>query len=610
VNSLYNIDKMDNIGTGLIKEQNRGAFLFTRSLLFFCFGLFTAFSGMSQQQILQAESSNNASDYFHSGKQADIWYFGEHSGINFQDGIATPLTDQNVMTSFKSSAVISDSTGNLLFFTDGKSVWDRTLDTLPNAPTLDGNLGVTQSCIIIPQPGSSNMYYIFTVDVLAFLPDNSYETKGLEYSIVDMSLNNGLGNGTPQWNTPLLTPVCQKITAVHHQNGRDVWIITHKWNSDEFYAFLLDSTGLSSPVVSSAGGIQGGGFANQMNAYGYMKASPDGSKLALAISGNNNVELYDFDNASGIISYPQTYTFTIPGISPYGIEFSPDSRKVYTSLLQVNGNGPPTFPSRVYQFDLPMGMNTPVLIDSAVGIRLGGMQLGTDGRIYITRTASLIDRKDSLDVIYNPTRPGLNCNYNLLGNVPQSRFSLNGRKCIYGLPNVIQSYFNNPAFTYDNIYTNKTIHFKITNQSNIDNVLWHFGDGNTSTDLSPAHKYSQPGSYMVKLTEVFNGSNSMDSALIIIHPGLGVEDKTEHYKFGIYPNPSSGVVSIETNGFSNDITATITNVYGRKVTEFVIPSPEKGTTLTKKDFSAFAKGIYLVRFEGNSFNKTEKLIIE
>jgi len=175
---------------------------------------------------------------------------------------------------------------------------------------------------------------------------------------------------------------------------------------------------------------------------------------------------------------------------------------------------------------------------------------------------------------------------------------------------MIQSYFNIPAFTYDNTYTNQTIHFKITNQANIDNVLWHFGDGNTSTDLAPVHKYSQPGSYMVKLIEVFSGSSNMDSAQIIIHSGLGVEDNTEHRNIRIYPNPSGGVVTIETTGLLNDITTTVTDVFGRKISEFIIPCSGKGINLTKQDFSAFHKGIYLIWFESSSFNRTEKLIIE
>ena len=601
---------MKNLRTILLKKQNAGASLFKRPLLVFCFILISVLSVFSQEPPLNPGTRNIGSDYFHSGKQADIWYFGEHAGMKFQDGNAIPLTDQNVMTSFKSSAVISDSTGSLLFFTDGRRVWDRAFDTLPYAPRLDGDLGVTQSCIIVPQPGRSTIYYIFTVDVMAFMTDTTYETKGLEYSVVDMSLNNGFGNGTPQWNIPLLTPVCQKITAVYHQNGKDVWIITHKWDSDEFYAFLLNSNGLSNPVISNSGGIQGGGFTSQMNAYGYMKASPDGSKIALAVSGTNNVEVYDFDNSSGYVSNPQAYTFTVPGISPYGIEFSTDSRKVYTSLLQITGNGTPAYPSRIYQFDLPTGMSSPVLIDSAVGERLGGMQLGPDGRIYITRTITMINKKDSLDVIYNPTRMGLNCNYNLLGNVPQSRFSLNGRKCIYGLTNFIQSYFARPIFTHDSACYGQVTRFNITNKSNIESVYWDFGDGSTSNQMTPSHLYVQTGNFNVRLTESFNGYNYKDSALITIRSCVGIEEKTENSKFRIYPNPSNGLVSIETTGLLHDINATITDVYGRKISGFLIPGSKTGVTVTKKDFSAFNKGIYLIRFESNSLNKTEKIILQ
>jgi hypothetical protein len=452
-----------------------------------------------------------------SEKQADIWYFGEKAGIIFQDGVAAPLTDQDVMTSFKTGAVISDSTGQLLFFTDAKSVWDRTFTKMPYSPSLVGDLGVNQPCIIIPQPGHPNINYIFTVDVMAFRPDNTYETNGFNYSIVDLNMHGGLGDGTVNWNLPLLSPVCQKLTAVYHLNRKDVWIIVHRWDSDEFYAYLLDSQGLSDPVISEIGGVQGGGFTDQPNAYGYMKASPDGSRIALAVSGIRNVELYDFNNSSGAVSNPQTYTFNVPGVAPYGIEFSQDSRKVYTTLLQINGNGAPTFPSKVFQFDLAAGWNNPALIDSAVGIRWGGMQLGTDGRIYIARSVNLVNRKDSLEVIYNPTRPGLNCNFNLLSNVPQSRFSLNGRKCIYGLPNFLQSYFERPIFTHDSVCIGDVTQFNITNKANIDSVFWEFGDGATSNALSPVHLYSNAGTYKVRLTELFNGQPFRDSISLTIY---------------------------------------------------------------------------------------------
>jgi gliding motility-associated-like protein len=451
-----------------------------------------------------------------SERQADIWYFGEHAGIEFLDGTATPLTNQNVMVSYKSSAVISDSTGNLLFFTDAKSVWDRTFNKMPYSPSLEGDLGVSEPCLIIPQPGNSGLYYIFTVDVLAYMPDNTYETKGFEYSIVNMKSNNGLGNGTTTWNTPLLTPVSQKLTAVYHRNGKDVWIITHKWNSDEFYSYLLDSKGISNPVVSSAGPVEGGDYSSQTNAWGYMKASPDGSRIALAVSGTNAVELYNFDNSSGVVSNPQSYTFNYPDISPYGIEFSQDSRKVYASLLHLPGQVP-TKPSRIFQFDLNSGWSNPVQLDSIVGVRWGGMQLATDGKIYLSRTVNLVSRLDSLDVIYNPTRPGLECNFDKLNHVPNSLFYLNGGKSTYGLPDFMQSYFQRPIFTHDSVCFGDVTRFNITNKSNIDSVFWEFGDGSTSNQLTPTHLYANTGNYKVRLTEKFNGKSFPDSVNLTIY---------------------------------------------------------------------------------------------
>jgi gliding motility-associated-like protein len=260
----------------------------------------------------------------------------------------------------------------------------------------------------------------------------------------------------------------------------------------------------------------GGGYSDQNNAVGYMKTSPDGSKLALAISGLNTIELYDFDNSTGRFSNPGSYTTTDHGISPYGIEFSSDSKKLYVTLLQLVGNGPANFPSKIYQFDLSIGFINPVLIAANHGIRNGGLQLATDGRIYISRTINHLEKKDSLDVIYNPTRPGTECNYNFLGSVSNSRFSLKGRKSIYGLPTFIQSYFDIPVFSYDGVCFRDTIHFNITNKANINSVVWDFGDGMTSASITGAHFYAQPGTYPVKLTETFNGKSYTDSVLVTI----------------------------------------------------------------------------------------------
>jgi gliding motility-associated-like protein len=462
------------------------------------------------------QRDNIITDCPRSQKQADIWYFGDKAGIDFRTGTAVPLTGKDTMISFKSSAVISDSLGKLLFFTDGKRVWNRNFGLMTNANSLEGDLGATQPTIIIPAPLNNDKYYIFTTDVMTYQSDNTFSTNGLRYTIIDMTMWGNKGDARDTMNFPLLNPVCQKLTAVKHKNRLDYWVIAHEWNSSRFYAWLVNSSGISSPVISEVGSFMGGGYIDQNNASGYMKASPDGSKIALAISGLNKLELYDFDNSSGIISNPESYTTTDPGISPYGIEFSPDNKKLYVSLLQLTGNGPPIYPSKIYQFDLLSGLNNPELVAATHGVRAGGLQLAVDGRIYVSRTINLRQNKDSLDVIYNPTRPGKECNYNLLDSMPNSRFSLKGRKSIYGLPTFIQTYFDIPLFTYDSVCFRDTIHFNITNKANIDSVLWDFGDGMTSAIRNPAHFYANPGTFTVKLTETFSGKSYTESAVVTI----------------------------------------------------------------------------------------------
>ena len=503
---MYNIDKVLNQS---IIYKILQKLILTMTLAVNVFSLQPSFAQFSGKKV---------SDCPRSAKQAEIWYFGEKAGIDFRSGVAVPLTDQDVMTAYKSGAVFSDSLGNLLCFTTGRKVWNRLDSLMPNATELNGDVGVNQPCILVPQPGDSMKIFLFTNDVLKFKQDNSYTTEGFEYTSINMKLHNGLGDAQIYLNASLLNPACQKVSAVAHVNCRDFWIMAHKWDSDEFDAYLLDAGGIHQPVVSHTGSVQGGGYKDQTNAYGEMKFSPDGTKIALAVSGTNLVELFDFDNSTGIVSNARSYTNNVLNILPYGLDFSSDSKMLFVSLMQIFGNGPPATPSRIIQFDLKNGLVNPALIDTSAGVRLGGMQVAPDGRIYVARTVNIQVKMDSLDVIYNPTRPGTKCNYNSLNNNPDSRFFLNGRKSIYGLPNFVQSYFNIPVFTWDSVCYSDITSFHITNKANIDAVLWNFGDSATSTAPDPVHFYSKPGKYMVTLTETFNGENFIDSALVTVYP--------------------------------------------------------------------------------------------
>jgi gliding motility-associated-like protein len=478
------------------------------SLAFILHFILTAIPGYTQS----GWSTTNCPQ---SRKEAMVWYFGDKAGIDFLSGTATALTDQNVMTAFKASSSICDSMGNFLFFTNGNKVWDRTFTLMPNATGLAGDLGATQPCIIVPWPGDSTLYYIFTVDILQFTDSVTYKTDGLTATIIDLKERGGLGDATSTFlNKPLLSPVTQKLTAVKHRNGKDYWVIVHKWDSDEFHSWHITPYGIAPAIVSKAGSIHGGKKAQANNAVGYMKASPDGTKIALAVEYKKVIELFDFDNETGAVTNPRSYNTTIPGVNPYGIEFSPDGRKLYATVFETGGVEKPSRPSFILQFNLANGLSNPVLIDSVPGVRLGAIQLGPDGRIYISRTNNLTSKRDSLEVIYSPGRSGKACNFNHLDGQNGAGFSLSGRTSIYSLPNIVQSFVNIPAFRWDSVCQKNTTMFQITNTANTDSLRWSFGDGSGSVDENPAHYYSSPGAYNVVLTQYYQGIAYSDTMVV------------------------------------------------------------------------------------------------
>ena len=136
------------------------------------------------------------------------WYFGDNAGVTFNSGTPVALLDGQLSTT-EGCATISNSSGQLLFYTDGITVWDKTHAIMPNGTDLLGDPSSSQSAIIVPKPGSINTYYIFTVD-------NEGGPNGLQYSELDLSLNSGNGDVTANKNVLLSTPTSEKISAVQH----------------------------------------------------------------------------------------------------------------------------------------------------------------------------------------------------------------------------------------------------------------------------------------------------------------------------------------------------------------------------------------------------------
>ncbi len=453
-----------------------------------------------------------------SQREASRWYFGNGAGLDFNSGAPVALTDGNLKT-HEGSSTISDQNGNLLFYSDGINVWDKAHRIMPNGTSLLGHESSTQSAIIIPKEGSKTQYYIFTVDE----PDPEEPINyGLNYTLVDLSLNNGFGDVvTSEKNVHLITynqsdpaesllKCSEKITAVQHNDEGSIWVITHF--IDTFYAFEVDENGVNTTPVTSQSNtiVPTGGY--KQNGIGYLKVSPDGKKIGVAhsqVSFSNQsgpktpsrktgrVLLYDFNANTGQVSNE------LPLLSksvPYGLEFSPKSTKLYVTANNYENDGQP-MGSSLYQFDLSANNIITSKEDISTSSNVaGGLQLAIDGKIY--RAGYPINGAGfNISVIENPESKGVACNYR------QNTVSLDGRPAELGLPPYVQSFFLF-KFEFKNVCYGGATEFLITGDAPFDSVEWDFGDGTTSTETAPKHTYLEPGDFTVSLVKYVIGTPS------------------------------------------------------------------------------------------------------
>ena len=397
--------------------------------------------------------------------QNNIWYFGHKAGLDFNSTPPLPVT--GALISPEGTASISTSDGELLFYTDGRTVFDRNHQPMPNGTGLDGGESSTQAVLILPLPHSSNLYYIFTTQQNA-------QPGRLSYSVVNSQSNGGLGDVEPtQKNIVIESGTTEKLTCSKHQNGTDIWIIAHRLNSNQFISYLLSATGLSTtPVVSPVGSFYA---SDDQSGIGYMKASLSGSKLACAGTVPQILELFDFNTTTGeVYNYIDLAQMLGADYYVYGLEFSQSECFLYVTS-SINRKA-------IIQIDLS-AMNYEVLFENA-SVEYGALQLGPDGRIYVAKNLS-----KTIDVIERP---------DLLGGLSEYAEDYleldSATTCQYGLPNLA------PFFNITNILsyslledhlnlcqgteTSISIHFPYQCDDEPDSVFWSTGDTTSTIQVS------------------------------------------------------------------------------------------------------------------------------
>ncbi len=331
-------------------------------------------------------------------------------GISFQSGSFNTFSVYRNMQFFLTDASICDTSGNLQFYTNGIYIANKNHDTLMNTQNFnsgwatdyygDIGLGIAQGAIVIPIPDKGDRYIVFyeTAEPILYNFGYTYSPIELNYSIVDMSLDGGLGGIDLSYKEKVIladTLTRGRLTACKHANGRDWWLVSHKYISDIYYKFLITPDTILGPYTQQIGIV-----TSNYDGLGSARFSPDGSKYVW-MENRDTLNFFDFDRCTGELSNP------VMTITPAGDYITTGSAISSNSTYFYVGSLFGVFQYDLLAVDIPNSVVQVAQYDTTqLGLWFSQMQLAPDGKIYI----ATYNGSKYLHVINEPDSFGLACN--------------------------------------------------------------------------------------------------------------------------------------------------------------------------------------------------------
>ena len=372
--------------------------------------------------------------HIQDAKRGNTWNSGYNSfggwivnGLNISgrtEGYLPPFTMQRFDTNVDlwwACAAISDTTGNLLFYTNGVMVGNKNKNVMLGSDTLNpgfwssslSNQGFGYDCfkgvLILPMPNHDSIYQIFhNRRYNSNIANDSLE--GSYYTTVNMNRDSGRG-AVISLRNPITqnARIAQSINATRHANGRDWWVIVRRCHTDEYLPILLDPTGVH-PQGWQSGFLPPNSPFSYNNFTGQDAFSADGSKFAVNNMSaiGNCITLYDFDRCNGRFSNPRLYNWNDSTYAAAGCAFSENSRYLYTNsskyMLQFDLWRPNPF-AQADTIATDDGINGPRFFEN---VSFGLSQLAANGKIYNTPFGGTVKY---YHVINNPNVAGLASNF-------------------------------------------------------------------------------------------------------------------------------------------------------------------------------------------------------
>lgn len=386
------------------------------------------------------------------------WIFGEGVHLSFKTGKPVPLYDLPVMKTLEGSTSVSDAGGNLLFYSDGTVIYDRTHSLMPNGSGLLGNKSSTSSAVVVAYPENPGKYFLFCVD-----QNLSKNNVGVSYNIIDMNRNYKKGDVILK-NKILMRNTDEKIAVTSRCAGDGYWVVIHKAHSDSFLAYSITSSGINTtPVVSICKTSR-----YKLPEIGYMKFSPTGRFMVNANTLSERIELFGFDKKSGklnLIAFDETQYHRKDNPEKqtyYGVAFSAQEKFLYASTLEGG---------EIFQYDLrdpESAFKTRICI-AQLEKNAGAIQLGPDNQLYLSDGYA----SHHLHCIRFPEEKGQKCIFHAKLIIFEWKVTLN-----IGLPTFIENtvtYYNLGSDLIVNAtYGQKTV--TLDAKINAGKYLWSTGE--------------------------------------------------------------------------------------------------------------------------------------
>ncbi|WP_162342283.1 T9SS type B sorting domain-containing protein [Cyclobacterium salsum] len=333
----------------------------------------------------------------------NIWYFGDGAGLDFNPDpddpdapTPRPIASPHPQNIPAGVTTVSDQAGQVLFYTDGETVWDLNGNAMQNGENIGGDNLSTGSVLAIPVASDETLYYLFTTQ------QGAGGENEVNYSLVDIKGDNpqGIGNVVTKDNF-LFSPATEHSAAFN--SGDTTWVAFHEKGTDAFRMYPVSSEGIGQPVFNSIGGDHDYG-----DGIGTLKFSGDGSKLAVSYTegGTNWVEIFDFDQSTGEMTPYATLDLGADG-DVYGLEFSSDAARLFVSYRNggpgveeffvqsaeetdetdpdnpVTSTCPECFETANDQAAIESCiLNSRATVSGTGGLDLGALQIGPDGQVY------------------------------------------------------------------------------------------------------------------------------------------------------------------------------------------------------------------------------------